>query len=71
MDPDKCLDEIIELCDAIESDLDKPTSPLISEHIMQLQSIADDASQLCEHVKALDEWIKKGGFLPASWSRKP
>ena len=28
---------------------------------------ADDALRMAELVEALDEWISRGGFLPASW----
>lgn len=31
---------------------------------------AHDGARLAELVKALDEWITKGGFLPQAWSRK-
>jgi hypothetical protein len=25
------------------------------------------AEEICEYFQALDEWISKGGFLPAEW----
>ena len=28
-----------------------------------------DASRLAELVEALDEWIRRGGFLPQAWKR--
>ena len=28
-----------------------------------------DAHELSEHIKSLDEWILKGGFLPSEWSK--
>lgn len=28
-----------------------------------------DVSELIEYVRALDEWLSKGGFLPAPWHR--
>ena len=28
-----------------------------------------DALRLAELVQALDEWIRKGGFLPVTWQR--
>jgi len=28
----------------------------------------DDAVRLFEHIDALDEWLSRGGFLPAAWS---
>lgn len=30
----------------------------------------DDVARLCELVRALDEWIKNGGFLPKAWQQK-
>lgn len=30
---------------------------------------SDDADRLQDLVLALDEWLSKGGFLPAAWSR--
>jgi hypothetical protein len=32
-----------------------------------LQASADRAELLAEHFEALDEWLKKGGFLPDTW----
>ena len=29
----------------------------------------DDAYRLAETVCALDQWIRKGGFLPTQWER--
>lgn len=29
-----------------------------------------DALRLCELVEALNEWIERGGFLPARWTRE-
>lgn len=31
----------------------------------------DDAKRLAELFAALDEWIERGGFLPAAWKPKP
>ena len=28
------------------------------------------ADSLAEHAAALDQWLSKGGFLPAAWSRR-
>lgn len=30
-----------------------------------------DGAALAEHVLALDEWIAKGGYLPARWRPDP
>ncbi len=29
-----------------------------------------DVARLCELVQDLDNWIKRGGFLPAAWQPK-
>lgn len=29
----------------------------------------DDAATLMERLEALDEWLSKGGFLPADWGQ--
>lgn len=50
----------------------------IRSHIaaMNAADLAEDAAayafaamQLAESVEALDEWLKKGGFLPDAWQR--
>jgi len=42
----------------------------IAEQIVENGAIdADRAERLAELVLALDEWLKKGGFLPARWQR--
>lgn len=59
MDPDKLLAELRELAmtvTLIEGHEDKDV-PLRS------------AIELAEKFEALDEWIDKGGFLPAAWQQ--
>ena len=29
----------------------------------------DDAADLAEYVKSLDEWLSKGGFKPDAWQK--
>lgn len=33
-------------------------------------SAATAADTLAEHASALDQWLSKGGFLPAAWSKR-
>jgi hypothetical protein len=33
-------------------------------------SAATAADTLAEHAAALDQWLSKGGFLPAAWSKR-
>ena len=30
---------------------------------------ADDAMRLAELVRAMDKWLRNGGFLPETWQR--
>jgi|SRR5688572_14386578 hypothetical protein len=40
--------------------------------VSQTRELSEDVVQeLIEHVEALDEWITKGGFLPAEWVTVP
>jgi hypothetical protein len=56
MDPNANLDEQL---DIVQRMLNQE-----SEHID-----TGDAVRLAELVEALNEWICKGGFLPATWDR--
>jgi hypothetical protein len=29
----------------------------------------NDHARICELVDALDDWLSRGGFLPAAWAR--
>ena len=37
------------------------------EHAAELSAIAVAAERLAAAASALDEWLSKGGFLPAAW----
>ena len=54
MDPDACLAEIRALVKEVQ---EAPT----------LQGQGYYAADLAERVDALDEWLTKGGFVPAAW----
>ncbi len=56
MDPNANLKEQRELAEFILS------------HNITLTDDVDKADRLAELVLALDEWISKGGFLPAGWA---
>ena len=59
MDPDACLKQIRELISTInEAETDGKF----------LDDLASEIHQLVECVEALDDWINKGGFLPAQWA---
>jgi hypothetical protein len=56
MDPNANLEEQRKIAARMLKQVDEPEG--IDEH---------DADRLAELVLALDEWISKGGFLPARW----
>ncbi len=56
MDPDVALAEIRE---ALERIAENSTSPYWRSYAYL---------RVAERVAALDEWISKGGFLPAAWN---
>ena len=48
------------------------TLRIMLEHAALLaddEDASEDAYRLADAVLALDEWITKGGFLPARWTR--
>ena len=55
MDPNEVLRDIREMSEAIE--LGNLSS----------KALEDAALELCEKFEALDEWLRKGGFLPDNW----
>jgi hypothetical protein len=57
MDPNECLREIREFVSIIEK-RDKEGD---------FELIGLSAVELADKVAALDNWIKRGGFLPADW----
>lgn len=60
MDPDQALSRLLELSERIingsPKDLDWP-------------SLVVQAEELAETFVGLDEWLRRGGFLPKAWSR--
>lgn len=56
MDPNATLVSIREFVQEITTDLDRGEDP--DYH---------DIDGLVDHVNALDEWLSKGGYLPADW----
>lgn len=56
VDPDKALDNILDCIEHIEWAID--------DH--QVASFTDE---LVESFLGLNEWLKKGGFLPSDWAK--
>lgn len=59
MDPDSNLTEQLEIAKDILGAVDHGGD--IDE---------DDVARLAELIESLDEWIRRGGFLPKRWARK-
>lgn len=57
MDPDECL----KICQ-------KLARRIIEEADAELPITDDRAERLAEQFLNLNEWISKGGFLPAAWN---
>lgn len=41
----------------------------VLNHTEDGENLTSVAVDLAEHFDALDEWLSRGGFLPAAWSR--
>jgi hypothetical protein len=59
MDPTTNLRELLLIAKEIDE-----THHMTDEYTLQ------NGPRLAELVLALDEWIKKGGFMPAQWAKK-
>jgi hypothetical protein len=59
MDPNKNLADLLEIAHRLVDDED---------HEDYLALEASGALRLAELAIALDEWIRKGGFMPEAWS---
>lgn len=67
MDPDVTLRRLRELAGEIEAIADKPTEAGAA-HAAAQSSLASLSAELAELFDALDDWILRGGFLPAAWA---
>lgn len=36
-------------------------------HMVKEGSFCEDFAEIAELIEALDEWLSKGGYLPAEW----
>lgn len=59
MDPNETLGRIRELVDQLLY----PEQPDTDMRVIEVR-----ADRLAEHFRALDEWLVRGGFLPAAWN---
>lgn len=62
MDPDANLARQLKIVEEVQHHQDHPTDA--GEGVL-----ASLAMELAEHVEALNEWITRGGYLPAAWNR--
>lgn len=56
MDPDTCLKELLALA-----------AEIIRQNDSGEEDQAELAVELAEHAQNLDQWLFKGGFMPARW----
>lgn len=72
MDPESNLEEQLALAKGILKTMDEVRDLRDEddpESIAIANDVADDAERLAELVLALDEWLRKGGFLPRKWEK--
>lgn len=70
MDPNAALRGIREAATLIR-ELEDLADPDSGEFERDTQErIVEQAQALTEYVQTLDQWITKGGFLPAAWARR-
>lgn len=71
MDPDACLDELLELKQSIKEKLDKYDNWTDLAEVAdgeEIDELIRDADDLVNHIDALHGWMVCGGFLPRRWS---
>jgi len=61
MDPDKALKRLLELAEQLVQG---------EPEALEWEALHASASELAETMVGLDDWIRKGGFLPAAWRTK-
>lgn len=59
MDPDQCLRELREAVASMKVEMSKGFAG----------DIGDDADVAIAKFEALDQWLSRGGFLPADWRK--
>lgn len=75
MDPNEALTAIRErvarlgvLCDSEQ--LQQLLASLdVTQPSAEMSELVGEASELVEYVEGLDQWLSRGGFLPAAWNR--
>ena len=65
MDPDACLQEILDLTEAIVAARDASDEGSVTQN----GEVAQLADKLAAHIDALHGWLSKRGALPEAWAR--
>ena len=68
MDPDACLKELMELNEKVADIIDSHDETLCDLAEDETVELINDTCSLVEHVRNLNDWLKKGGFLPKDWN---
>ncbi len=58
MDPDRALARMVEIAERIVNGAPQD---------LEWTALVGRAEELSETVLSLDEWLRRGGFLPAAW----
>ena len=68
MDPEAVLDRILTAANSIIALIDENCDPdgEVPEHIKN--DVVDEADELAQAVRDLDNWRSRGGFLPRRWA---
>lgn len=69
MDPDKCLEELLELNRNVVDFVDSYGDELETVDQNDMAQFMGNISDLCDHIAGLNGWLEKGGFLPEVWRK--
>jgi hypothetical protein len=63
MDPNAALDKALAAARSVLTTYDAVTPP----HVLDDPDFVEHAAALAEAMTDLDDWFRRGGFLPARW----
>lgn len=72
MDPNKTLQELLEQCKSLQDSVLERDDPdlALSDALFNEEDVIDQLNCIVSGVQDLNEWIEKGGFLPAVWENE-
>jgi len=72
MDPNELLKRLLANCKKMREMLDSgnPVASFLTS-IEDSDGSIEDTDQIVEDFLNLDEWLRKGGFLPEDWNQTP